>query len=198
MPAAVVAVVVALQLGGADIAIVVTADSAVVEARYEFAAPVDTLTFYLIRLRDQDVEILPGGHGVDTLAVDELPGLTRLTAYGSRLSARIRYVVTGDLSRIPIPVPDLATEAGERHVRLRVGGVSEAARLAEAFPRLEREEDGSAVARLNDLPSFVRLPPEANAWTLSRTSQVLVVVLLVAAAGSWLLWRRIRRLGPEG
>ncbi|MFQ6045042.1 MAG: hypothetical protein ACE5PT_01615 [Gemmatimonadales bacterium] len=184
---------VALQLAAADVTIEIHPDSAVVQARYELAAERDSVRLSLIRLRGVSVTPDPGsGRWLPMTG----GGGYWITAYSAQRTAYLRYVVTGDLSRIPVAVPEIPADPAEEGVALRVLGVNSTARLRDGFPRLEPGRDGWAVARLANVPSFVRLPPETGVLSASGAAQTFVVLLVAGSSVAWALygWRR-RRVG---
>ena len=185
----------ALQLASADVRITIDADSAVVNATYETRGTSDSLRFTIIRLRGQTLAVPIPQPDSQPVAVRELDGLTWViitSTSGSPHTAHLRYTVTGDLSRIPIAVPDVATEPAASRVVVRVVGWSATASLDETFPRFIREVDGSAVAHPANLPNFVRIPPERGRWTVSRLVQWFVVVLFAFTSFVWVARARQR------
>jgi hypothetical protein len=190
-------VVLAAQLGAAEITIELAEDTAIVEARYRLAEPRDGLRLSLIRFPGQNVEPLRRDPTTSDARWEARPGLTWVTVPVSKDgSARLRYRVTGSLTRVPIAVPRLPAEPGSGAVTLTVRGLDGNARLRDGFPRLARQADGSAVARLDNVPGFLRWPPAGNAWSVARGAQVFVVALLVAGSALWAI--RARRSGGAG
>jgi hypothetical protein len=202
MLAAAAARVLSGQLTSADISIELEKNTAVVEARYELREPLDSLRLSLIRFPDQHVEPEPVEGTEPGTRWETEPGLTWATVsltIGDRATriARLRYRVTGDLARIPIPVPAAPAEPGLGAVTLTVHGVP-SARLLEGFPRLVRAPDGSAEARLDNVPGFFRRPPSNEAWSVSRGAQWFVVLLVAGASVGWALRARRRRRAQGG
>jgi len=186
------------QLNTADVAIVIDSNTASVEARYEFAQAVDSLVFHVIKLREQRFQLLPDPSSLAHTTVAELPGLYNITVARSTGDARrtlLRFEIGGDVSRIPLPVPNLPLEPGAGGVRIEIVGVGTQASLGDGFPRLTRESDGTAVAQLENMPGFVRLPPNQDEWSTNRLADVAVVLLVVASILYWLSRRRTR-VGP--
>jgi hypothetical protein len=183
------------QLRAADVAIILDADSAIVEARYEFEPAVDTLTFNVIKVRGQQLRIRPVGNQATRMAVAELPGLYNIKVaqgMGDTPHVTLRYQITGQISRIPLPVPDSPLQPGAGSVRITLTGVGREASLRDGFPRLTREPDGSVQAQLENFPGFVRLPPNRAEWSTSRLAEETVVLLVVAGTLYWLHRRRAR------
>jgi hypothetical protein len=183
---------IAAQLVAADILIEIETDStAVVEASYQIHGKRDSLYLSLAKLRNQRLEIFHPTVVSQSSHIAAAPGLYRIMmATSDEQIVDIRYGVHGDLSRIPLAVPNAPAEPGSSRIHVRVVGVSPAAVLRDGFPRLVREVDGSAVARLENLPNFLRIPPQTGQWTVNRMSEVGVVVLALFATTCWLLWRR--------
>lgn len=193
--------VLSVQLVGADISIELVENTAVVEARYELSESLDSLRLSLIRFPDQQVEPEPVEGIEPGTRWEAKPGLTWLsvpmTAGDRNRIARLRYRVTGPLARIPIPVPEAPAEPGLGAVTLTVRGVP-SGRLLEGFPRLVRAPDGSAEARLDNVPAFFRPPPSSEAWSVNRGAQWFVVLLVAGASAAWALRARRRRRAPGG
>jgi hypothetical protein len=175
------------QLAAADISIDVLPTSARVEARFDFSNAQDAVRFSLIRVPRQKIDFERHEQPSASEFRDEQERLTWVTAALENGSARLRYRVTGSLARIPIPVPELPAEAGAGAVTISVSGLDVDARFHEGFPRLLPQPDGSAVARLDNVPSFVRRPPRRAAWSVNRWAQLLVVGLVVGASVAWVV-----------
>lgn len=183
------------QLSTVDVVIVLDTASAMVEARYEFEQVDDSVTFSAIKLRGQGFRFVTGSDSIARTTLTEISGLysIRVTQQTADLhTIRVRYEITGDISRIPLPVPDIPIEHGAGGVRIALTGVSSEASLTDGFPRLTRESDGTAVARLDNLPGFVRLPPNQDEWSTNRLADAAVLLLVVASTLYWLGRRRSR------
>ena len=163
-----------LQIVTADITVDVGADSALVEAHYTVRNTAFAPDVTIIRLRDQDVRLLDPVRGESRTGLLLVSGVTSL-----------RYVVTGRLDRVPLPVPDVALEPTRGSVRIHVRGLERHVRLNEAFPRLTGEAGSAALAELGHVPSFLRLPPAAGAWSVYTASQMFVIALVVASSIAW-------------
>lgn len=157
------------QLASADISIELSENSAVVEARFALRSDFDPERFSLIRIPDQRLEPLELDDARAGLANWETRrGLTWITVPSGEPTAdghrevRLRYRLSGRLERIPLPVPQIAAMPGQGAVTVRVRGIDTSARLLDGFPRLVWQADGSAVARLDNVPSFVRRPDDAR------------------------------------
>ena len=189
-----VLVLLAFQLNAAEIVIELGDSTAVVEARYEIGKSSESVVFNIMRFPGQELHLLVTDRN-DTVESDTLSGLYRLTvapAATSGTAAVIRYEVSGELSRIPLAVPDVPTEPGTGGVRISLRGFSARAALAGGFPRFELRDDSTAVAELDNVPGFVRLPPDQGQWSVNRISEIVVVLLVVLASSYWLLRQRRR------
>ncbi len=175
-----------LQIVAADITIDVGADSAIVEAHYTLRDSAAAPDVTIIRLRDQNIHLPSLARGEFRAGLLRVSGVTSL-----------RYVVTGRLDRVPLPVPDRALEPSRRSsVRIHVHGLEQNVRLSEAFPRLTSEAGSAAVADVAHVPSFVRLPPAAGTWSMHTASQMFVIVLVTCSSIAWAVHLYRRRAGP--
>jgi len=189
-----VLILLAFQLNAAEIVIELVGSTTIVDARYEIGEPFDSLELNIIRLPGQEIRLLAADMS-NTIESDTLTGLYRLLltpTSGWDTKAKIRYEITGELSRIPLAVPEIPTGPGARSVRISLRGFNTQAALAEGFPRFELRADGSAVAELDNVPGLVRLPPDQGQWSVNRISEIVVVLLVVLASSYWLLQRRQR------
>ena len=192
--------VAAAQLASADISVSLGDRSAVVSARYHIRHAPGPVRFVLMRLRGQTAylaEALPPGGVTGVRVARGLYEFTVTPADSHETIVSVRYEVTGALTRIPVLGPEAPTEPGSGAVRIRVAGVPETASLEHGFPRLAREADGTAVARLDNLPSLIRLPPARGSLHVNRISDISVVLLVALGLSFWLLRRRQPRLTPS-
>ncbi len=183
------------QLNGADVTIQIEADSAFVEARYEFEQVQDSLTFFVIKLRGQQLEFIADDEQSQYLTAFGLSGMYSLSVARQRSDSHqitLRYRITGEISRIPIAVSDVPFESGSVGVHIAVRGVSPNASLRDGFPRLSWASDGSAMLDLDNLPSFVRLPPSQGEWSANWIADLAVVLLVLVSSLYWLYRRRSR------
>lgn len=193
-PFATLIAIAAGQLDSAHVSIELDAKSAMVEARYHIAESADPIRFVLIKLNAQHLRMSIISGAEATVSLDTLPGLYAFTLAPSdwrETVVSVRYEVTGDLARIPLFIPSTPTEPGFGGVRILIRGVGSYAVLNDAFPRLVRATDGSVTARPENLPSFVRLPPNRGSWTTNRVADVSVALLVLFATVSWVLRRRV-------
>ncbi len=191
------------QLASADISIDLLESFAVVEAHFALPSDSGPQRLSLIRIPGQRLEPVELDDPRAGLANWETRrGLTWITYPAreptgtGRREVRLRYRLTGRLERIPLPVPQIPAEPGQGAVVLTVRGIDMSARLLDGFPRLVRQADGSAAARLDNVPSFVRRPPTGPAWSVSRGVQWFVVFLVVGSSAAWALRARRRGRAP--
>ncbi|UCD24328.1 MAG: hypothetical protein JSW51_15125 [Gemmatimonadota bacterium] len=180
-----------MQLGTVQITIDLDGSKALVNARYELDGSAEALAFNIIRLPGQEVRFNNIDRS-DAVRVDTLNGLYRLTFDSSSSPVILEYEVSGTLSRIPLPVPNAVTQPGDRSVSIRIRGLGVEASLEDGFPRFEMRSVDTAVAELDNVPGFVRLPPDAGQWSVNRISELAVILLIVLVSGAWLLRRRGR------
>ncbi len=186
------------QLDSADVVIEIGETSAVVEARYRIIQNAKPVTFILIKLSGQDVQLEVVTTSSDVVEVDTLPGFYQLAVHtrdAAEQVVSVRYVVTGNLTRIPVLIPGVPTMPGVSGVRIRIYGIGPDASFRDAFPRLERAADGGVTAQPDNLPSFIRLPPVGGGWSTNRAAEAAVALLVLFATAFWLLRRRILVLG---
>lgn len=179
------------QVAAADISIDLGSDSALVDARYELVASVESVDLTLIRLKGQSLRFPSGNPPITSSA----RGLYRLNIeHGGEpiREACLQYVVLGDLSRVPIAVPDLSPVAEGARVRVKVSGLSRTASLEDGFPRLIPQVPGRAAAELETVPNFLRAPPDARSWSVNRLADTSVLVMVLFATAIWLVRRRVR------
>ncbi len=158
------------------------------------------LVFTAMRLRGQLV-LVEGAYGPDlVLDLEQQLELRRLTAPPGQPGEgefRIRYKVEGELSRIPLFVPNAPTsERGT--VDLVVIGATADIDVDAAFPRLTGGADGLLTATLSNVPSVASLPSGSDRVNVVRLSQLTVVLLLVGGSAYWAFRTgRLRRRSPQ-
>ncbi len=162
-----------------DASIDVTEDSVTVEVRSSAAVSAEGARLML--RREQTVHWRSSLTRVDTIA-----GLVHVAG-----ASPLRYVITGDTKRIPLPVPIVPMVQDRRTARIVVTGLSSTTPVHRAFPRFVWARD-TAVAEVRDVPSFVRIPDGAGGG-VGRWSDAFVVVLVVVTSGLWYQRRRITR-----
>ncbi len=173
------------QLGSATIDIEVTDSTAVVRARYGIIDATETVRVVVMRFAGQQVEWLDG----PVFRASE--GLYESSVPDGVSQVQLRYEVTGDLDRIPLPVPSIPLASTAGTVSIRVTGGAPV-RLDDTFPRFAAD-GGGLVARPSSVPSFVRVPGGNRLFTNSvADGVVLAMVMLAVAVGVWREWWRRR------
>lgn len=148
-------------------------DSVQVEVRAPILDPPD---YHVMLRKGQTI------HWRSSLArVDTAAGVVRIATGDPTL----RYVITGDARRIPLPVPTTAMPQDRRAGRVSMVGMPTGTPIHQAFPRFVWEGD-VATADLRDIPSFIRVPTQSG-WGVGRWSEAFVIVLVMASS---LLWYR--------
>lgn len=178
-------VIVLAQLGSATIDIQVTDSVAVVDAQYSIVDAAADVRVVVMRFAGQGVEWL------DAPGFSMADGLYEATVPASRSRLRVRYAVTGNLERIPLPVPSVPLIEQAEAVSIRVTG-GESFRLDDTFPRFARDGAGM-LARPSSVPTFVRVPGGNRLFTNPvADGMVLALVLLAVVLGLWRAWSRHR------
>lgn len=166
----------------ANVRIVLETSYAMVAATYRIDRSGDTLVFNAIRLPGQDlsVELAIGpAFDLEQLQRVELHQLVSPQGDSGSSYIRVRYRLDGDVSRIPLFIPNTDIPSGETRIRFTIVGLSKDAALSDAFPDFHEEEDGSVVATPSELPSAILLP--AAREKLPHENIALYVASLVAA-----------------
>ncbi|GBD31661.1 hypothetical protein HRbin33_00620 [bacterium HR33] len=179
-------------LAEAQIEVAVGASEARVSARYRILGPSDTLVLHAPRFPRSHLlleEVAWPIYSVDTLA-----GLLRLTAVrqtaGGTAGLGIDYRIEGDISRIPIFVPEAPTSPPRSRVTITIAGLSGRSIPRDRFPRLQLYSPGTLRANPDHLPSFVALL-DSGAAAVPRIAEWSV--LAVALAGTLLWLARLRK-----
>lgn len=175
-------------LRDARIRITLHGDTARVTARYRVTDAGDSLRFSAIRFATQEFAF-DRRFQDPRLSLDTLPGLFRLTTAGRgrMLALELRYAVLGDLSRIPLFVPESPTSPGESRLAILVDGLAPERVSRYVFPRFTRAASGAWVAAPDHLPSFVALVESPGALPVAALAQWSVVLIAVGGTGAWLL-----------
>lgn len=182
-------------LRDARIRVAIVGDIARVTARYRVANAGDSLRFNAIRVASQELTFDRPFRDA-RLRLDTLPGLLRLTAAGRGhgLSLELRYTVAGDLSRIPVFVPEAPAIPGESRVMILVDGLEPHRVAAFPFPRFARDPAGPLLSTPDHLPSFLAVVAQPRAVPVPAIAQWSVVLIALGGTGAWLLaQRRARR-----
>ncbi len=181
---AVVGVLAASQIIDARVGIEVTTNGASVEMEYLVSAPGNGLTFDAIKWPGQTISL----EGSVATTARDLGGLLRIEPVETGPETfRLAYTVTGNPERVPLFVPKLATIPGTTTITISVSGVVAGASLADAFPRFNRQRDGTLLGQPANMPGFVLLPIEGV--NRARLADSLVLVMLFAASVFWVVWR---------
>ena len=163
-------------------------------ARYRIVDAGDSVKLNLIRVASQALAF-QRPFPEPRLRLDTLPGLYRLTASGRgrAITTELRYSVSGDLSRIPLFVPEAPTRPGESRVLLLVDGLSADRVSRFRVPRFTRDPGGVWRADPDHVPSLIALVKPRRGLPVPLLAQWSV--LLVAAGGTlaWLLTLSLRR-----
>lgn len=190
-------VLLAAQFLAAEVAIRVDGDSAIVVARYRWAPGAGDARVSIARRVNQHVIVGAVASSIGLLGPGD--GLVRLAYPNPSADSvlEIRYVVQGDVSRVPLPVPGEAFPEGQGAARIRLAMTEADPALIPRFPRFARSVGGEWVAQLDNLPSFVRLERAGAQWSVGRVTEMLVAVLVLGglAVGAFRMRRRAERLG---
>lgn len=172
-----------MQLSAVTVEVDVESDHAVIGVEYRFEHQLDSVRFVLMRFDAQSIRMLS-----TEWTLRERAGLFELLVRGAASPMRLRYRVDGAVRRLPVFVPDVPA-VGRGRVEIRVAGANGAS-LADGFPRFERDSLG-LVARLDNVPSAIRLP-RSGGWSTNRLADTLVIVLLVLGTIVWTMRNRPR------
>lgn len=171
--------------------------TASVTAHYRIREPGDSVRFSAIRLAGQELRF---EHPISHPGVrwDTFPGLYRATApaEGPSLNLELRYQVQGDLSRMPLPVPEAPARPGVTPVRLTVAGVPPGREARFRFPRFEREPRGSWRATPDHVPSFIVMLEPDRGWPVPAFAQWSVLLVAAGGTAAWLWVQLARRRSP--
>ena len=182
------------SLDGAEIRVVLYQTHAVVISHYLIERTDTPLVFEATRQRGQLVttdEALGPGFSMETQHLVELRRLIARAAGAGPAEFRIRHTVEGELTRIPIFVPNAATPPGQVAIDITVLGDTDQINLKDTFPRLQRQPDGSLLATVSNVPSVLVLP-SGGSFSVVRISEWIVVLLVVGATAYWAV-RTFRR-----
>lgn len=184
-------------LQDAQIHIGLTGDSAHVAARYRIADAGSSIRFNALRVASQNLWL----HRPLTdarLRLDTLPGLFRLTAggLGRTVGLELRYTVSGDLSRIPLFVPEAPTAPGQSRINILVDGLAPERVARFMVPRFTREPGGPWRATPDHLPSLVALVKPERGLPVPALAQASVLAVALGGTLAWLLARLAARRTP--
>jgi hypothetical protein len=173
-------------LAEAEIAIAVARSEAQVSARYRILAPGARVVLYAPRFLGSHLLLRDLSAPLESLHT--LPGILRLvlrpdTARGAT-EIDLGYRLSGELSRLPIFVPQAPTSPLDSRVAIAVFGLPERSVPRDRFPRLQLDSMGAWRADPDHVPSFVAL------WGSRKPAvpQVVEWSVLGVAVGGTLLW----------
>jgi hypothetical protein len=138
--------------------------------------------------------------GFHPIALEERRTAVLLRVYRPFDSAtvRVRYRLTGRLTRIPLFVPSAPTRPPSRAIGITVTGLSEDDVTARTLPRFRREADGSLVARPEHLPTLIAVVADDDGLPIPLIAEWFVVAGALGGTCYWLLGlaRGTRRTAP--
>lgn len=175
----------AVQLVSADIEIDVAAGT----ARADYVLITDSTAVHFVALGSAAELSSEAGYPRWTRE----RGLYRLTAValpGDTTAVHLRYRFPVGSDRVPVFVPSVPSDPPLSRISIRILGAAPTTGLADAFPRVVREPDGSLLAQPANLPSFVIIPGARGGLYVNRGADLVVVLLLLAATAAWWFRRR--------
>ena len=184
-------------LQDARVRIALAAESAQVIARYRITDAGDSVRFTAIRLKSQSLAF-DRTFRDPRLRLDTLSGSFRITAggRGRAMALELRCTVRGDLSRIPLFVPEAPTQPGRSRVVILVDGVR-ADRLARfVVPRFTRDPGGVWRAAPDHLPSVVALVKPERGLPIPALAQWSVLLVGIGGTLAWLMIQVAARRRP--
>jgi hypothetical protein len=176
------------SLQDARVRIAIVGDTAHVDARYRITDPGDSIRLHAPRVAGQHTAF-DRRFDDPRLRLDTLPGLFRLTALGEGrgITLNLRYSVRGDLSRIPLFVPEAPSTPGQSRVTILVDGLAPDRAARFVVPRFTRESRGPWRATPDHLPSVVALVKPARGLPVPALAQWSVLLIAFAGTLAWLL-----------
>lgn len=171
-----------------NVRIILERSYAMVAATYRIERSGDTLIFNAIRLPGQDLSVelaLGPTFDLEQFQRVELHQLVSPQGDSGTSNIRIRYRLDGDVSRIPVFIPNTEIPSGATRIRFTIVGLSKGAALEDAFPDFHAEEDGSVVAMPSELPSAILLPAAREKLPQQN---IAVYVAALLAAGIVVYW----------
>lgn len=184
-------------LRSAEIRIVRYAEHSVVINTFIIDRVGGPIEFIAPRLPGQLV-IVDGAFGPDIeLEAEHQVELRRLRAPAGAPGVaefQIRYKLEGDLSAVPVFVPNAPSAPAESDVVVVAIGETEGIDGSESFPRLRRAADGSLTATVSNVPNVVNLQNESAGVSVTFVSQLAVVVMILLGSLYWGF--RFRRRAP--
>ena len=176
-----------VQLSGADVDVRLRSYGASIALRYDFVDPPGEVILRAIELPGRDLTVVessevlrPGAEGTGLEWHVVLGGSTLL----------IQYEVTGEIDRLPLILPNMATVPGVSTVRMRVSGNTVGLSLVDAFPRMSLAAGGVLEANPTNMPSVIILPRDRR-LSLSRLFDGATLLLLGLASIYWFGRRQV-------
>lgn len=185
------AVLLVMQVVAVSVDVTLEDGGAVVSTHYRIRSNRDSVAFHAMRYGIAPIGSLIGSYPVE---LEETAGTYRfaIPVLARRVNVRYIYHVGGDGTRIPIFVPDHATDPDlTREIRIRVIGRGDNVAEGDGFPRWSRHPDGTLVATPANVPSFLHLPRADGPVPVSRIADLTVVALVVLGT-LWWVGGRIR------
>lgn len=181
-------------LEDARVHLAIAGDTAWVTARYRVAGTGEALRFTAARSPSQEIRFTQPPAGPAT-TLDTLPGVFRLTTTGSgrRVDLELRYIARGDLSRIPVFVPEAYTDPGRSRIAILVDGVPLERVARYTVPRFIRNPAGSYRATPDHLPSVIALVGATGALSIPALAQVSVLAIALGGTLAWLMAQLLAR-----
>lgn len=180
-------------LSEAEITVSVGDSEGQVSARYRIVGYREYLVFHAPRFFGAQLLLEDGSSSARSL--DTLPGLFRLKLPGT-IPVQIRYRVRGDLSRLPIFVPQIPSSPPRSHLSIAISGLSTRKTARDAFPNMELDSAGVWRASPDHLPGFVVLF-QPRALSVPAIAEWSVLAVALGGTAFWLL--RLRYWGiPRG
>lgn len=172
------------QLAAASIAVTESNGGFTIAAVYRFVPRPDTARFTVARLPNASAQF------ESSAVVTEQRRLWRIAiSPDAQGNVRLSYQ-TGPLDRIPLPVPTVPTQRGERSVTIDLRLIGGGPPPAESFPRFVGL-DRMARATMSNVPSLIQLPRARFRWL--RLLEFGVLGLVATTSLAWAATRRNRR-----
>lgn len=172
----------------AQVRVAVVGDAARVAARYRITDAGDSVRFHAPRPASQSLEFDRRLRD-PRLRLDSLPGMFRLTVAGrGRMTAvELRYLVRGDLSRIPLFVPQSPTTPGQRRISIRMTSLSPERVARFTVPRFTAGPGGAWLAQPDHLPGVIAVVRGNRRLPVPALAQWSVLLAVIGGTLGWVL-----------